>query len=107
MKYKIIEGEKLPIIEYVDTISFMEGFGSWEDYMYRKLVNRIDEVLKGEKEDDYILLAVLGEEEHIFGSPRCVWVDNLKGALEYFIGIEDYEICSKVQKMIDKLLTTS
>ena len=103
MKYKIIEGEKIPIIEYETNTEFVQEFNEFEDFMYNKLLRRITEILNNDLDEDYILLALLGESEFLFGSPREIWVDNLQGGLKHFIATEQYEKCTEVTQLINRL----
>tara|TARA_R110002060_G_scaffold30140_2_gene40583 strand:- start:22 stop:357 length:336 start_codon:yes stop_codon:yes gene_type:complete len=103
MKYKLIEGEKIPIIEYETTTEFVNGFNDYEDYMYNKLYSCIKEIIDNNLEQDFILLALLGESEFMFGSPRDIWVDNLEGGLKHFLDTEQYEKCADVTVLINKL----
>ncbi len=103
MKYKIIEGEKIPIIEYDTTTEFVNGFNDYEDYMYNKLFLCIQEILDNNLDQDFVLLALLGESEFMFGSPREIWVDNLEGGLKHFIDTEQYEKCADITALIKRL----
>lgn len=103
MKYKIVEGEKIPILEYSNAFEFMDVFSGFEDYMYSKLMRRITEILDTGSDEDYILLALLGDSEFMFGSPKCIWADNLDGALKHYILTEQYEHCMEVTRLIERL----
>ena len=103
MKYKIVEGEKIPILEYNSTYEFIDIFNQFEDFMYAKLVKKITEILDTGSDEDYILLALLGDSEFMFGSPSCIWEDNLDAALKHYILTEQYEHCMEVTVLLKRL----
>ncbi len=103
MKYKIVEGEKIPILEYSNAYEFIDIFHDFEDFMYAKLVRKITEILDKGLDEDYIILALLGDSEFMFGSPKCIWADNLDGALKHYILTEQYEHCMEVTRLIKRL----
>ena len=45
----------------------------------------------------------LNDKDTILGCPPESWIDNLQMSLEYFIDIEEYEKCSEVKQLLDKL----
>ena len=103
MKYRLVEGEQIPILEYSSTYEFIDIFSQFEDFMYAKLVRKITEILDTRSDDDYILLALLGDSEFMFGSPSCVWEDNLNAALQHYILTEQYEHCMEVTLLLKRL----
>tara|TARA_R100000908_G_scaffold40017_1_gene18539 strand:- start:1153 stop:1470 length:318 start_codon:yes stop_codon:yes gene_type:complete len=103
MKYRLVEGEQIPILEYSSTYEFIDIFSQFEDFMYAKLVRKITEILDNKLDDDYILLALLGDSEFMFGSPSCVWEDNLNAALQHYILTEQYEHCMEVTLLLKRL----
>ena len=39
----------------------------------------------------------------IISVPKDEWKSGLKNAMEYYIKTEEYEVCSKIQKLIEKI----
>ena len=46
---------------------------------------------------------VLKHHDIILSVPKTEWKTGLKNAMDYYIGREEYEECSKIKKLIKKL----
>lgn len=69
--------------------------------------NRIDILREGSKETmmNMIYNAVVNEEERALKSDTCPEekVSALTNILDFFVGLEDYEKCFNIKKIIDKI----
>ena len=52
--------------------------------------------------DDVAFIAFLNHDS-IMAIPEDQWLENLENTLQYFIDIENYEKCSEVQQLINKI----
>ena len=96
-------GDKIPRLWFETHVEFQTAFAQNEHIIYERLYYGIKEILDYDIDEDYIILAYLNEDKFAFGSPREVWVDNLEGALSFFEEVENYEMCSKVVKLIKRV----
>ena len=69
--------------------------------MMKRLVSNIAEGIKEELES--VNIAEIKNHDLIISVSRSEWKGGLENALEYYIEGEEYEQCSKVRDLINKL----
>lgn len=50
-----------------------------------------------------ITIAFLNDEDTLLQCAPESWISNLQSTLDYFVDVEEYEKCSEVKELIDKL----
>ena len=69
--------------------------------MMKSLVENITEGVEFELES--VNIAEIKNQNVIISVPKTEWKSGLKKAMNYYIETEEYEECSKIKKLIDKL----
>tara|TARA_R110000765_G_scaffold403417_1_gene499460 strand:- start:229 stop:501 length:273 start_codon:yes stop_codon:yes gene_type:complete len=69
--------------------------------MMKSLVENITEGVEFELES--VNIAEIKNQNVIISVPKTEWKSGLEKAMEYYIKTEEYEECSKIKKLIDKL----
>jgi hypothetical protein len=69
--------------------------------MIKSLVSNIAEGIEDELES--VNIAEIKNHDIILSVPKSEWKSGLKNAMEYYIKTEEYEECSKIKKLIEKL----
>ena len=69
--------------------------------VYRSLVSNIEEGIKDKLES--VNIAEIKNHDVIISVPKSEWKGGLKNAMNYYIEKEEYEECSKIKKLIEKL----
>jgi len=69
--------------------------------MMRSLVSNIAEGI--EFELDSVNVAEIKNHDIIISVPKTEWKGGLENAMNYYIEKEEYEECSKIKKLINKL----
>ena len=69
--------------------------------MMRSLVSNIADGIKDNLES--VNIAEIKNHDVIISVPKDEWKSGLKNAMEYYIKTEEYEVCSKIQKLIEKI----
>ena len=69
--------------------------------MVKTLVNNIAEGIEDNLES--VNIAEIKNYDLILSVPKAEWKGGLEKALDYYINKEEYEECSKVKKLIEKL----
>ena len=69
--------------------------------MMKSLVSNIAEGIKEELES--VNIAEIQNYDIILSVPKSEWKGGLENAMEYYIEREEYEICSKIKNLIEKL----
>ena len=87
---------KIPIISLEDFEAKAK-----KPLMVKTLVNNIAEGIEDNLES--INIAEIKNYDLILSVPKTEWKSGLKKALDYYINKEEYEECSKVKKLIEKL----
>ena len=87
---------KLPIISLEDFEAKAK-----KPLMVKTLVTNIAEGIKDNLES--VNIAEIKNHDLILTVPKTEWKSGLEKALEYYIKIEEYEECTKIKKLIDKL----
>ena len=87
---------KIPIISLEDFETKAK-----KPLMMKTLVSNI---AKGIKEDlESVNIAEIKHTDIILSVPKNEWKGGLEKAIEYYIKTEEYEVCSKIQNLINKL----
>ena len=87
---------KIPIISLEDFEAKAK-----KPVMMRSLVTNIASGIKEELES--VNIAEIKNHDVIISVPKDEWKSGLKNAMEYYIKTEEYEECSKIQKLIEKI----
>ena len=87
---------KIPIISLEDFEAKAK-----KPLMVKTLVNNIAEGIEDNLES--VNIAEIKNYDLILNVPKSEWRGGLEKALEYYIEGEEYEQCSKIKKLIDKL----
>ena len=69
--------------------------------MMKSLVSNIAEGIEDKLES--VNIAEIKNHDLIISVPKSEWVGGLNKALEFYIEREEYEQCSKIKKLINKL----
>ena len=69
--------------------------------MMKSLVLNIADGIEDNLES--VNIAEIKDHDLIISVPKDEWKPGLKKAMEYYIEKEQYEICSKIKKLIEKL----
>jgi len=69
--------------------------------MMRSLVSNIASGIKNNLES--VNVAEIKHHDVIISVPKDEWKSGLENAIEYYIKTEEYEICSKIKKLIKRL----
>ena len=86
---------RIPIFEY------NEELNSKQRQVYRSLVEGVSEAIKTDKEE--IKLCEVKNSNTYITVEKPEWKDSLDSALQFYIKKEEYEQCSKIKNLIDKL----
>ena len=87
---------KVPIISLEDFET-----KSKKPLMMKTLVSNIAEGVKDNLES--VNIAEIKNTDIILSVPKKEWKGGLEKSMEYYIGTEEYEECSKIKKIIKKL----
>ena len=87
---------KIPIISLEDFEAKAK-----KPLMVKTLVNNIAEGIEDNLES--VNIAEIKNYDIILSIPKSEWKGGLKNAMDYYIEKEEYEQCSKIKKLIDKL----
>ena len=87
---------KIPIISLEDFET-----KSKKPLIMKTLVENIREGVKDDLES--VNIAEIKNHDVIISVPKDEWKSGLKNAMEYYIKTEEYEVCSKIQKLIEKI----
>ena len=69
--------------------------------VYKSLVLNIADGIKDQSES--VNIAEIKNHDIILSVPKAEWKGGLERAMNYYIEKEEYEICSKIKKLINKL----
>tara|TARA_B100000214_G_C23642782_1_gene479210 strand:- start:125 stop:391 length:267 start_codon:yes stop_codon:yes gene_type:complete len=85
---------RIPILSLNDT-------SSKKPQVYKSLVEGISEAIKTNKKE--IKLCEIKNSNTFITVEKPEWKDSLDSALQFYINTEEYEECSKIKNLIDKL----
>ena len=86
---------RIPIFEYNEELK------SKKPQVYKSLIDGVTEAIKTDKEE--IKLCEVKNSGIFITVEKPEWKQSLDSALEYYISTEEYEKCSKIKNLIDKL----
>lgn len=86
---------RIPIFEYNEELK------SKKHQVYKSLIDGVTEAIKTDKEE--IKLCEIKNSNIFITVEKQEWKNSLDSALEYYISTEEYEECSKIKNLIDKL----
>ena len=86
---------RIPVFE------FNEELKSKKHQVYKSLIDGVTEAIKTNKEA--IKLCEVKNSGMFITVEKPEWKDSLDSALQYYVNKEEYEQCSKIKKLIDKL----
>tara|TARA_R110000787_G_scaffold262264_1_gene367627 strand:+ start:321 stop:593 length:273 start_codon:yes stop_codon:yes gene_type:complete len=87
---------KIPIISLEDLETKTK-----KPIMMKSIVINIAEGIEGNLES--VNVAEIKNQNVIISVPKSQWKGGLENAMEYYIKTEEYEECSKIKKLINKL----
>tara|TARA_Y100000593_G_scaffold63318_1_gene117053 strand:+ start:744 stop:1016 length:273 start_codon:yes stop_codon:yes gene_type:complete len=87
---------KIPIISLKDFEAKAK-----KPIMMKSLVSNIAKGVKDNLES--VNVAEIKNTDIILSVPKSEWKGGLENAMEYYIKKEEYEVCSKIKKLIEKL----
>ena len=85
----------IPIFEYNEELK------TSKHKVYKSLVDGVTEAIKSDKEE--IKLCEVKNSNTYITVEKPEWKDSLDSALQFYIKKEEYEQCSKIKNLIDKL----
>ena len=86
---------RIPIFE------FNEELKSKKHQVYKSLIDGVTEAIKNDNRE--IKLCEVKNSGIFITVEKPEWKKSLDSALQYYIDIEEYEQCSKIKRLIDKL----
>ena len=86
---------RIPIFEYNEELK------TSKHKVYKSLIDGVTEAIKSNKEE--IKLCEVKNSGIFITVEKEEWKNSLDSALEYYISTEEYEECSKIKNLIDKL----
>ena len=86
---------RIPIFEY------NEELNTKKPQVYKSLVDGVTEAIKTNKKE--IKLCEVKNSGMLITVEKPKWKKSLDSALQFYEEIEEYEQCSKIKKLIDKL----
>ena len=86
---------RIPIFE------FNEELKSKKHQVYKSLIEGVTEAIKSDKKE--IKLCEVKNSGVFITVEKLEWRESLDSALQYYIDTEEYEECSKIKNLIDKL----
>ena len=86
---------RIPIFE------FNEELSPKKHQVYKSLIDGVTEAIKENKKE--IKLCEVKHSGIYITVEKTEWKKSLDSALQYYIDIEEYEKCSKIKDLIDKL----
>ena len=87
---------KIPIISLKDFEAKAK-----KPIVMKSLVSNIEEGIEYELES--VNVAEIKNHDVIISVPKTEWKGGLENAMEYYIKKEEYEVCSKIKKLIKRL----
>ena len=87
---------KIPIISLEDFEAKAK-----KKIMMKSLVTNIADGIEDDLES--VNVAEIKNHDIILSVPKTEWRGGLENAMEYYIKTEEYEVCSKIQNLINKL----
>ena len=86
---------RIPIFEYNEELK------SKKHQVYKSLIDGVTEAIKTDKEE--IKLCEVKNSGIFITVEKPEWKESLDSALQFYISKEEYEKCSKIKNLIEKL----
>jgi len=86
---------RIPIFE------FNEELSSKKSQVYKSLIDGVSEAIKSDKEE--IKLCEVKNSNIYITIKKTKWKSSLDSALQFYVSTEEYEQCSKIKNLLDKL----
>ena len=86
---------RIPIFEYNEELK------SSKHKVYKSLIDGVTEAIKTDKKA--IKLCEVKNSGNFITVEKTEWKDSLDSALQYYVSKEEYEECSKIKDLINKL----
>ena len=86
---------RIPIFEYNEELK------SKKHQVYKSLIDGVTEAIKTNKE--IVKLCEVKNTNIFITVEKPEWKNSLDSALQYYVNKEEYEKCSKIKDLIDKL----
>ena len=86
---------RIPIFE------FNEELNTKKPQVYKSLIDGVTEAIKNDKKE--VKLCEVKNSNIFITVEKQEWKNSLDSALEYYISTEEYEECSKIKNLINKL----
>ena len=86
---------RIPIFEFNEELKFSKH------KVYKSLIDGVTEAIKKDKKE--IKLCEVKNSGIYITVGKQEWKNSLDSALQYYINTEEYEECSKIKDLIDKL----
>jgi len=92
----MVNKRKIPVISLEDFKAKLQ-----KRKVYKSLVENITDGIK--LGTNTVNVAEIKHHDIIISVPKSEWKAGLENALDYYIEKEEYEECSKIKKLIEKL----
>ena len=86
---------RIPVFEFNEELKYKKH------QVYKSLIDGVTEAIKTNKEE--IKLCEVKNSGIFISVEKQKWKNSLDSALQYYVDIEEYEKCSKIKDLIDKL----
>ena len=86
---------------HIPILEFNEELSSKKHQVYKSLIDGVTEAIKTNKE--IVKLCEVKNSNIYITVEKPEWKDSLDSALQYYVNTEEYEKCSKIKDLIDKL----
>ena len=85
----------------IPILTFNEELSSKKTQVYKSLIEGVSEAIKNNKKE--IKLCEVKNSNTYITVEKPKWRSSLDSALQFYIDKEEYEQCSKIKNLIDKL----
>ena len=99
----MVDESKIPFLRFKNDVQFQQALTSAEYDIHMRTFNAIKEALDTNNTEE-IIIAYLDDYDTTLGCTRDNWYDNLEASLKYFIKIEEYENCAKINQLLARLI---
>ena len=89
------------MVRRIPVFEFSEELSPKKRQVYKSLVDGVSEAIKTNKNE--IKLCEVKNSNLYITVEKQEWKKSLDSALQFYIDIEEYEECSKIKNLIDKL----
>ena len=86
---------RIPIFEYNEELK------SSKHQVYKSLIDGVSEAIKNNKTE--VKLCEVKNSNIFITVEKQAWKNSLDSALQYYINTEEYERCSKIKDLIEKI----